>query len=155
MAQVKAIPDGFTSVTPVLNIKGAAEAIAFYGKAFGAKEIARMPGPNGMLMHAEIQIGNARIMLSDAIMNPPTQSSTHLYVDDANKVWKQALDAGAKVAMPMQDTFWGDRYGVLTDPFGNRWAIAQHIEDVPAHEMPKRAEAAMKAMGAPPGFEKK
>jgi uncharacterized glyoxalase superfamily protein PhnB len=147
MAQVKPIPDGYSTVTPLLNIKGAAEAIEFYKKAFGAEERGgRMMGPNNAIMHAEIKIGNSLIMVGDVIMNPPTQSSIHLYVDDADAWWKRATAAGAQIAMPIGDMFWGDRYGVLTDKWGNRWAIGTHKEDVQPAEMQKRAAEAMKQM---------
>jgi uncharacterized glyoxalase superfamily protein PhnB len=144
MAHVKAVPDGYATVTPFLNVKGAAQAIEFYKKAFGAEERGRMPGPNGTIMHAEIRIGNSLVMLSDAMTHPPSQSTCHLYVEDADALWKRATAAGAQVAMPIADMFWGDRYGVLTDPFGNRWSIATHKEDVPQQEMQKRAAEAMK-----------
>jgi PhnB protein len=146
MAQVKAVPDGYGTVTPFLNINGAAEAIEFYKKAFGAEERARMPGPNNTIMHGEIKIGTSIVMISDAMMNPPTQASLHLYVDDADAWWKRATAAGAQVVMPIGDMFWGDRYGVLSDKWGNRWAIGQHKEDVPREEMRKRAAEAMKQM---------
>lgn len=152
MAKPKAIPDGYTTVTPMLNVNGAADAIAFYGNAFGAKELFRMPGPGGAIMHAEIQIGNARVMLSDAMMNDPTHSAIHLYFEDSNAAWKRAVDAGCSVVMPIADMFWGDRFGVVVDQWGNRWSIAEHIEDVPPDEMPKRMEKAMRdvAAGQPP-----
>jgi PhnB protein len=146
MAAVKAIPDGYGSVTPFINVKGAADAIEFYKKAFGAEERNRMPDPKGQIMHAEIKIGNSLIMISDAMMNPPTQSSLHLYVEDADASWKRATAAGAQVVMPLQDQFWGDRYGVLSDKWGNRWGIATHKEDVSPAEMRKRGEEAMKKL---------
>jgi uncharacterized glyoxalase superfamily protein PhnB len=146
MAQVKKIPDGYRTVTPFLNIKGAAEAIEFYKKAFAAEERARMAGPDGMIMHAEIKIGDSIVMLAEAMMNAPTQSSCHLYVDDVDAAWKRATAAGAKVEMPLDKMFWGDRYGVLSDRWGNRWAIATHVEDVSPQEMQKRAAEAMKQM---------
>jgi uncharacterized glyoxalase superfamily protein PhnB len=146
MAQVKAIPDGYGTVTTFLNIEGAADAIEFYKTAFGAKERGRMPGPGGKIMHAEIQIGNSIVMISDVMMNLPTQSSCHLYVEDADAWWKRAVDAGAQIVMPIDDMFWGDRYGVLKDKWGNRWAIGQHKEDVPQEEMARRAAEAMKQM---------
>lgn len=146
MAQVRAVPEGYATVTPFLNINGAADAIDFYKKAFGAEERGRMPDPNGKIMHAEIKIGTSILMISDALMNPPTQSSLHLYVEDADKAWKRALDAGAQVVTPIQDQFWGDRYGVVSDKWGNRWGIATHKEDVPEAEMGKRAAEAMKNM---------
>jgi PhnB protein len=146
MGQVKAVPEGFGTVTPVLNVKGAADAIEFYKKAFGAEEKTRMLGPNGSIMYAEIRIGNSPIMLGDAVMNPPTQSSTHLFVADADAVWKRAVDAGATVAMPIADQFWGDRYGVLVDSWGNRWGIATHKIDMTPAEMQKRGDEFMKNM---------
>jgi PhnB protein len=147
MAQVKAVPEGYSTVTPFLNVKGAAEAIEFYKKAFGAEEQGgRAPGPNGTIMHAEIKIGNSFIMLSDAAMNPPTQSTLHLYVDDADALWKRATEAGAEIATPIADQFWGDRYGAVSDKWGNRWGIATHKEDVPPAEMAKRMAEVMKQM---------
>jgi uncharacterized glyoxalase superfamily protein PhnB len=146
MAQVKAVPEGYRTVTPFLNVKGAAEALEFYKKAFGAEEKTKMPGPNNTIMHSEIRIGDSLVMVSDAMMNPPTQSSIHLYVPDADATWKRATGAGATVVMPIADQFWGDRYGVLADKWGNRWAIATHTEDVPPAEMQKRAAEAMKQM---------
>lgn len=146
MAKVNAVPAGFHTVTPFLNVKGAAEAIEFYKRAFGAEELRRQAGPNNSLMHAEIKIGNSIVMLSDAMQMPPTQSSLHIYVDDCDAVWKRATDAGAKVEMAIADMFWGDRYGVVSDRWGNRWAIASHKEDVPPAEMPKRIAEAMKNM---------
>ncbi len=143
MSKVNPIPAGHTTVTPFLNVKGAAEAIDFYKKAFGAEEIARMHGPNNSIVHAEIKIGNALIMLSDAIMNTPTASSMHLYVEDCDAWWSRATAAGCKIEMPIADMFWGDRYGVLSDRFGNRWAIATHKEDLSPEEMRKRGEATM------------
>jgi uncharacterized glyoxalase superfamily protein PhnB len=147
MSNVKAVPQGYSTVTPFLNIKGAAEAIDLYKRAFAAEERGRAPGPNNTIMHAEIKIGNAVVMLSDAMMSPPTQSSLHLYVEDCDKWFKRATDAGMKVEMPLQDQFWGDRYGVVSDKFGNRWSIATHKEDVPEAEMKKRMEAAIAQMG--------
>jgi PhnB protein len=146
MANVKAVPEGYSTITPFLNVNGAAEAIEFYKKAFGAKERYRMPGPNNKIMHAEISIGNAIVMVSDAMMGPPTQSSCHIYVDDADALWSQATKAGAEVVMPIADMFWGDRYGVLSDKWGNRWSIATHKEDLSQEEMQKRSDEAMKQM---------
>ncbi len=146
MSNVRAVPEGYHTATPFLNVKGAAEAIEFYKKAFGAKERLRMPTPSGLIMHAEIQIGDSVVMISDATERPPTQSSIHLYVDDVDALWKQATDAGCQVVMPLQDMFWGDRYGLVSDKFGNRWAMATHKEDVPPAEMEKRTADAMKQM---------
>jgi PhnB protein len=137
----------YHTVTPVLNVYGADGAIDFYKSAFGAKERMRMPGPDGKIMHSELLIGDSVLMVTDVINNPATASSLHIYVPDCDAVYSQALAAGAKQKMPLQDMFWGDRFGSLTDPFGNTWNIATHKEDVPPEEMEKR----MAAAGMPPG----
>ena len=135
----KAIPDGYQTVTPSLNLKGAAEAIQFYKDALGAEEQGgRAPGPNGAIMHAELKIGNSIVMLADALMGPATQASLHLYVEDADALFQRATRAGAEVVLAMHDAFWGDRYGVVSDRWGNRWALATHQEDVSPEEMQKR-----------------
>ncbi|HEU4850603.1 MAG TPA: VOC family protein [Telluria sp.] len=150
--QVKPIPEGMHTVTPHLVCAGASEAIAFYIKAFGAKEMARMPGPGGKLMHAQIMIGDSHVMLVDEMpdwkaVGPKTLKGTpvtlHLYVEDADAMFKRAVDAGATSVMPVEQTFWGDRYGVLEDPFGHRWSIATHVKDMSPQEM----QEAMKASG--------
>jgi PhnB protein len=148
--QVKPIPDGYTSVTPYIMIEGASEAIEFYKKAFGAQELERMSGPDGKVLHAEIRIGNAIVMLSDASAQwkgpkalGGSPASICLYVPDADAVFKAAVDAGATVRMPIQEQFWGDRYGMLVDPFGHNWSVATHVEDVTKEEMQKRMEKAM------------
>ena len=147
---VKAIPEGYYSLTPYLVISGAGEAIEFYKKAFGAVETVRMPGPGGRIMHAEIKIGNSMLMLADenpeqGHMSPKSRggatSSVMLYTDDVDSVFKKAVAAGAKADMPPADMFWGDRMGNLTDPFGHKWAIATHKEDVSPAEMEKRMQA--------------
>jgi PhnB protein len=149
MAEVKAIPEGYRTVTPFLSVKGAADAIEFYKKAFGAEERNRAPGPGGTLMHAEIKIGDSVIMLSDALMGPPLTAGIHLFVADADALWARATAAGAQVVMPIADMFWGDRYGVLSDKWGNRWSIATHQEDVTPEELGVRAAAAIKNMPKP------
>ena len=149
MANVKPVPEGYGTVTPFLRIKGAADAIEFYKKAFGAEERGRMPGPNNVVMHAEIKVGNSIIMVADAMMDPPTQSSLHLYVDDCDAAWKRATDAGCQVVRPLANEFWGDRYGVLKDKWGNHWSLATHKEDVPMAEMENRMNEAMKRMQNP------
>lgn len=145
MAQVKAVPDGYHTVTPFLNLKGASEAIEFYKTAFGAKERYRMPGPGGAVMHAELQLGDSIIMLSEAMQHTPTSAAIHLYVEDADAFVSRATKAGCQVTMPLQDMFWGDRYGMVVDKWGNRWSIATHKEDVPPAEMQKRMQAQMAA----------
>ncbi len=148
MSNVNPIPEGFHTITPHLVIRGAAEAIDFYKKAFGAEEIMRMPGPDGKtVMHAEIRIGDSPIMLCDEFPNrcvaPPSLKGTTvaiaLYVPDADKVFQQAVDAGATVTMPMMDAFWGDRYGKVTDPFGHEWEISTHKQDLTPEQIGKGA----------------
>jgi PhnB protein len=136
--KLQAVPAGYGTVTPFLNIVGANDAIDFFKKAFGAVERFRMPGPDGKLMHAEIAIGTSVVMVSDAMRRPATQAALHLYVKDCDALFEQALAAGATVTMPLMDMFWGDRYGQLSDPFGNLWSIATHKEDVSPEEMQKR-----------------
>ncbi len=149
--KVKPIPDGCHTVTPHLIVKGAAKAIEFYKKAFGATELLRIPGPGGSLCHAEVQIGNSQVFLCEeypdmgavsplALKGSPV--TIHLYVEDVDSFYKKAVAAGAEVTMPVTDMFWGDRYGKLKDPFGHSWSVATHKEDVPPQEMEKRmAEA--------------
>ena len=144
------IPKGYHAITPYLSVRGAGDAIMFYKKAFGAKEIMRMPGPLGTVGHAEIQIGDSRIMLADEFpeMNfrsPRSVGGTpvniHLYVHDVDKVAKKAVAAGAKLLRAVADQFYGDRSGSMEDPFGHVWHIATHIEDIPMKELKKRAAA--------------
>ena len=151
MPKVKPVPHGMHSVTPHLVCAGAADAIEFYKKAFGAVEEARLPGPGGKLMHAMIRIGDSAVMLVDenpewGMLGPKSLKGSpvtiHLYVEDADAFAARAVKAGAKITMPLQDQFWGDRYGTLVDPFGHNWSVATHIRDVSMEEM----EQAMKAM---------
>ena len=144
MKKVKPIPDGMHSVTPHLVCAGAAQAIEFYKKAFGALEEARLPGPNGRLMHAMVRIGGSAVMLVDEMpewgaLGPKALKGSpvtiHLYVEDADAFFARAVQAGAKVTMPLEDAFWGDRYGKLEDPFGHHWSVATHVRDVGAAEM--------------------
>jgi PhnB protein len=153
MAKAKPVPDGHHTVTPYLTLKGAAEAIDFYKRAFGAHEEGRMTSPDGKsVVHAEIRIGDSMVMLSDEFpqMGPRspqalggTTASIFLYVQGVDAAFKRAVDAGAKAVMPPADMFWGDRFGKLKDPFGIEWSLASHIEDVEPGEMMKRAEEAM------------
>ena len=151
------IPEGYHTATPYLVIDGAAEAIDYYKKAFGAKERMRMEAPGNRIGHAEIEIGDSLVMLSDAFPQSTTKAPTELggttagvflYVEDVDAVVKKAIDAGATVTMEVADQFWGDRFGSITDPFGHSWSIATHVEDVPPEEMAERAKAAMAEMGS-------
>lgn len=151
---VKTIPDGYHSVTPYLIIAGAAEAIDYYKKAFGATELLRMPAPGGKIGHAEIKIGDSPIMLADEFpemgyKSPQTLGgspvSIMIYVEDVDTVFNQAVAAGGKVQRPLKDQFYGDRTGTLEDPFGHVWHVATHKEDVSAEEMERRAKAASAA----------
>ena len=157
MAKVKPIPEGYHSVTPYLSVKGAADAIEFYKKAFGATEIMRMAAPGGKIGHAEIQIGDSRIMLADeypemGFVSPQTVGGSpvmiHLYVDDVDVTFNQAVRAGATATKPLEDQFYGDRAGGLKDPFGHLWYVSTHKEDVTPEEMKERAAKAMSAASA-------
>ena len=150
----KPIPEGYHSVSPALTIDGAAEAIDFYERAFGAKERLRMPGPDGQIAHAELEIGDSVVMLSDPFpqssVKPPSQLGgttvgIFVYVEDVDAVFQQAVEAGATATMPVDDMFWGDRFGSVTDPYGHHWSLATHVEDVPPEEMEERAKQAMGA----------
>jgi len=145
------IPQGMHSVTPHLVCAGAAKAIEFYKQAFGAEEGARLPGPDGRLMHASVKIGDSQVMLVDEMpewgaLGPKSLKGSpvtiHLYVEDVDSFVARAVKAGAKVTMPVADQFWGDRYGKLEDPFGHHWSVATHQRDVTPEEM-KKAMAAM------------
>jgi PhnB protein len=151
------IPEGYHTVTPYLAVEDATEAIEYYTKAFDAKERVRMETPDGKVGHAELEIGDSLVMLSDpfpqASTKPPnelggTSVSVFMYVEDVDAVVKQAVDAGAMVTMEVADQFWGDRFGSVKDPFGHLWSIATHVEDVPPEEMAERAKAAMAAMSS-------
>jgi PhnB protein len=150
---VKTIPDGYHTVTPYLIVKGAAKAIDFYKKAFGATELMRFPGPDGRIGHAEIKIGDSPVMLADehperGSLAPQAPGKPGvglcLYVDDVDALAARATAAGATVLHPVQDQFYGDRSGTFTDPFGHVWTIATHKEDVPMEEMRRRMEALVK-----------
>jgi PhnB protein len=153
---VKPIPEGYHALTPSIVVEKAADAIEFYKRAFGAKERMRMPGPGDTIGHAEIEIGDSVLMISD----PFPQSSVKpakslggttvgifLYVDDVDQVVQDAIDAGAQVTMPVADQFWGDRFGVVADPYGHQWMIATHVEDLSAEEIAARGREAMASMG--------
>ncbi|MBV8055359.1 MAG: VOC family protein [Deltaproteobacteria bacterium] len=141
---VKAIPDGYHSVTPSLVVKGAAKLIDFVKAAFGAEEAFRMPAATGEIMHAEVRIGDSVVMLNDAMRQTPTISSMFLYVADVDSVYQRALKAGATPLSEPANMFWGDRMAQVKDEFRNQWSIATHVEDVPPQELQKRAEVAMR-----------
>ena len=150
-----AIPQGMHSVTPHLICAGAADAIEFYKKAFGATEQARLPGPDGRLMHAAVKIGDSQVMLVDEMpewgaLGPKSLKGSpvtlHLYVDDVDAFVARAVKAGAKVTMPVADQFWGDRYGKLEDPFGHHWSVATHVREVSMEEAQKAMRAMEKSM---------
>jgi PhnB protein len=154
---VQPIPEGYHTLSAYLAVEDAAQAIDYYVKAFGAKEVVRMDAPGGKIGHAELEVGDSRIMLSDpfpqASTRPPkelggTSASVFMYVEDVDAVVKRAVDAGATVTMEVADQFWGDRFGTITDPFGHVWSIATHVEDVPPEEMTERAKAAMAGMAS-------
>ncbi len=149
--RVSAIPKLYHTVTPGLSVRGAAEAIAFYKKAFGAQEMMRMATPDGQrIMHAELKIGDSIVFVGDEVPDMGCRSpqslggstaALHLYVRDVDAAFKRAVEAGAQVRMPVQDMFWGDRYGRVADPFGHEWGLATHKEDLKPAEIAKRAAA--------------
>jgi uncharacterized glyoxalase superfamily protein PhnB len=146
---VKPIPERMHTVTPHLICAGAAEAIEFYKRAFNAKELRRLPGPQGKIMHAEIRIGDSVVMLVDEFseweaLGPKSLKGSpvtiHLYVENVDAFVSRAVEAGAKITMPVADMFWGDRYGQLEDPYGHRWSVATHIRDVTPEELERGAQ---------------
>ena len=149
--KVKPVPEGYHTATPYLIIKGAAAALEFYKKAFGATELLRMPKPDGRIGHAEIKIGDSIIMLADEFpeigaRGPESYGGSPitimLYVADVDAVFNRAVAAGAKVERPVANQFYGDRTGGIIDPFGHKWYLATHVEDVPPEELVRRANAA-------------
>jgi PhnB protein len=150
-SKVRAVPDGMHAVTPHLTCAGAADAIEFYKKAFNAVEIKRMPGPQGKLMHALIRIGDSAVMLADEFpdwgsFGPKSLNGSpvtiHIYVEDVDALVERAVAAGAKITMPLEDTFWGDCYGKLEDPFGHHWSVATHLRDMSSEDMQQAAQKA-------------
>jgi PhnB protein len=158
--KVSPVPAGYHTATPYLVVNDANGAIDFYKKAFGAKEIMRMQGPGGKIGHAELKIGDSVVMLSDEMPGGRGKSpkslggstaSVFLYLENVDSVFKQAVAAGAKTEMELQNQFWGDRFGQLSDPFGHLWGLATHVEDVAPEEMEKRAREAMAKMAQAAG----
>jgi PhnB protein len=150
-AQVKRVPEGLHTVTPHLTVRDGVKLIEFYKQAFGAKEIRRSVAPDGKaLLHAELQIGDSRIFLNDEFPEMGSRSplafngtsvQIHLYVEDVDTLYERATSAGAKVVMPLADQFWGDRYGVIEDPSGHRWAVASRFQDMTPEQMKQAAAA--------------
>ena len=149
MAKVDPIPSNYPRVTPYLIVDGAADAIDFYCRVLGATERGRMPGPDGKIGHAELELGDSLIMLADAFPEMGAKSAKAIgdtpvtimvYVEDVDGVFARAINAGAKVVQPAEDQFWGDRMGTVVDPFGHKWMLGTHIEDVPPDEMEKRGK---------------
>ena len=154
---VKPIPEGYHSLQTYLAVEDASKAIEFYKEAFGAEENVRMPGPDGKIAHAELQIGDSKLMLSDPFphsnVRPPSErggptGSVFMYVEDVDATFEQAQRVGAEVVSELEDMFWGDRFGTLSDPFGHVWSVATHKEDLSEEEMAERSKAAMAEMGA-------
>ena len=144
------IPPGFRTITPYLAINGAAAAIDWYKKAFGAKELARDAIPDGKIMNARIRIGDSIVMLSDTFPGGGPQSpdmlgnspvTLHIYTSNIEKIWQQAVDAGAKVTMPLDNQFWGERYGQLTDPYGHHWSLSQQVNMTKREKDEKQKQA--------------
>jgi PhnB protein len=153
MSDVRPIPEGYHTVTAYMVVRGAAQAIDFYRRAFGAEELFHMDGTGGTIAHAEMRIGDSIVMIGDAMpereayapsdLTPSTSPvQLFIYTEDVDAAFQRAIDAGAKVEMPLENMFWGDRYGKLVDPYGHRWSMATHIEDVPPEEMERRMAAA-------------
>lgn len=143
---VKAIPDGFHALTPQISAKDAKSAVAFYTKALGAEVLHQMEGPDGTLMHAALRVGDSTFFVAEASQLPPTQSNTYVYVRDVDAAYARAIKGGAKSLQGVTDMFWGDRWSLIADPYGNVWQLATHVEDVSPEEMDRR----MKAL-PPPG----
>ena len=138
---VRPIPEGYAALTPGMNLKGAAKAIEFFENVFGAEVVEKYEAPNGQLVHIDMKIAGGHIMFAEAVRDPVQTVHAMMYVTDCDAVFKRAVDAGATVQRPLADQFYGDRSGTVVDPFGNRWTIATHKEDVSKEEMEKRMQA--------------
>jgi uncharacterized glyoxalase superfamily protein PhnB len=161
---VQAIPEGVGNIVPYLSIRGATKAIKFYQAAFGAELMALMPMGDDFVAHADLKIGSSRVYLADempgfgSVKSPKALKGTtvniHLWVEDCDAAFAQAVAAGAKVIMPLTDQFWGDRFGMVSDPFGHIWAISSQKEDLTPEEVMRRSEEAMAKMASPPPAKK-
>jgi PhnB protein len=156
---VRPIPEGYHSISPSLTCRGASRAIEFYKEVFHATEVMRMPGPGGTIMHAELKIGDSIFFLNDEIPgmcaapsgNSPNPFYLFLYTENVDAMYNRAVAVGCRIDMPLQDQFWGDRYGKITDPFGHQWGLAQHVEDVAPEEMQRRSAAKQATMAKTAG----
>jgi len=154
MPNVRSIPEGYHTITPQLTCRDAARAIDFYKSVFGASEVMRMPGPDGRVMHSELKLGDSRIMVNDefpGMTKAPEPTAVHsgslfVYTENVDTLFDRAVRAGSRVDMPLDNMFWGDRYGKFTDPFGHQWGVATHVEDVTPEEMQRRSEEMTKKM---------
>jgi PhnB protein len=153
--KVKAVPQGFHTLTPHLTVRDAERAIEFYQKAFGAELLGKSHGPGGKIIHAAIKIGDSIVMLNDEFpewgsLAPPSSGGTgfaiHVYLENVDAAFERAVSAGAEVKMPLMDAFWGDRYGQVRDPFGHRWSLATRVRDLSEEEVRKGQEAALEGM---------
>jgi len=153
--QVKAVPPGFHTLTPHLTVRNAEQALEFYKNAFGAEVLHVAHMPDGKVMHAALRIGDSMVMLNDEFpdhgaLSPLSTGGTsvtiHIYTDNVDTAFNRAVSAGAQVKMPLADQFWGDRYGVVADPFGHKWSLGAHIKDMSAEEMQREMARAMAAM---------
>jgi uncharacterized glyoxalase superfamily protein PhnB len=155
MGNPKPVPEGYHTLSPHLVVHNCPAALEFYAKGLGARELRRHAEPGGRILHAEMQIGDSRFFLNDEFpemgaKGPLSLGGTpvtlHLFVEDCDKLFQQAVSAGAKVAMPLADQFWGDRYGIVTDPFGHNWSIASHVKDISPAELEAATAEVMKSM---------
>jgi PhnB protein len=158
-SSVHSIPEGYHSLTPQLTCRDAARAIDFYKSIFGATEVMRMASPDGKIMHAELKIGDSHLMVNDefpGVTVAPNPSAIHssslfFYLEEVDSVYNRAVAAGSRIDMPLDNMFWGDRYGKITDPFGHQWGLAKHVEDVAPEEMKRRSAEAMAKMAKAAG----
>lgn len=157
---VQPVPAGFFTITPIVYVSDVNAAVDYYGKAFGAQPVLSLPGPDGKPVHAEVRLGDSLLMIEPGMaehgvktpqdLGGETPASLVYYVADADSVFKAAVDAGAQAAMPLEDMFWGDRYGMIVDPFGHRWGIATHKEDLTDEQVMARAKAVFEGGGGAP-----